>query len=269
MTAREDWIGRVGQEWARRTDALERLLGPAGEAGLVALAPKPGESVLDLGCGSGASTARLADAVGPEGRVIGIDISPDLLAGRANVELVESDAARHAFPPASQDALFSRFGAMFFDDPPAAFANLRRALRPGARAVFVAWRPARLNAWAAIPLSVAPEGAASPELGPGPFAWAEPDTWRPLLEGAGFAAVAAETHDYPAEISEGDDPDPVARAIAFMTRIGPLASRLRDAPADARRAALEALAGRLSDHVEGGAVRLAASAWVIEARAVG
>ena len=276
MATREEWIGPVGQEWARRGAALERLLEPAGAAGLRALARQPGERILDLGCGGGTSTAALADAVGPDGLVTGIDVSPDLiavarerLAGRRTVQLIEADAGCHAFQPVSHDALFSRFGAMFFDDPPAAFANLRRALAPGARAVFVAWREPARNAWAAVPMAFVRErlGAAAPADGPGPFAWASPASYRPLLEGAGFGAVRAHPHDFVAEIADGEDADPVARAVAFMLRIGPLARRLRDLPDEARREAAAFLHARLRPHVEGGAVRLNASAWIIEARA--
>ena len=276
MATREEWIGRVGQEWARRSASLERLLAPAGAAGLRALGPRQGERIVDLGCGSGASTEALADAVGPEGRVTGIDVSPDLLAlarsrlaGRATIELIEADAGRHAFAPAGHDALFSRFGAMFFDDPPAALANLRGALRPDARAVFVAWREPARNEWAAVPMSFVRErlGGAPAAGGPGPFAWADPAVYHPLLESAGFGDIREHAHDFAAEIGDGDDPDAVARAIQFMTRVGPLAARLREAPESVRREAAAFLDARLRRHVEGGAVRLHASAWIIEARA--
>ena len=276
MATREEWIGPVGQEWARRGAALERLLGPAGAAGLAALAPRRGERILDLGCGGGATAEALADAVGPEGRVTGIDVSPDLiavarsrLAGRGNVELVEADAGCHTFAPAGHDALFSRFGAMFFDDPPAALANVHLALKPGARAVFVAWREATRNQWAAVPMTFVQEGlgGAPATGGPGPFAWAEPAVYRPLLQGAGFCDVRETGHEFMAEIADGDDPDPVGRAVGFMTRVGPLARRLRDAPEATRHEALEFLSHRLRRHVKAGAVRLLASAWIIEARA--
>jgi SAM-dependent methyltransferase len=276
MATREEWIGPVGEEWARRGAALERLLGPAGAAGLRALAPSAGERILDLGCGGGSSTGALADAVGPEGRVTGIDVSPDLLAvararlaDRGNVELIEADAGRHPFAPSTEDALFSRFGAMFFDDPPAAFANLRRALKPDARAVFVAWREPARNQWAAVPMTFVQEGlgGAVATGGPGPFAWADPAVYRALLQGAGFCEVRETTHEFMAEVADGDDPDPVARAAAFMTRVGPLARRLREAPENTRREAVAFLGHRLRRHVKGGAVRLLASAWIIEARA--
>ena len=160
MASRDDWKGRLGAEWAARGAALAPLLDPPAAAGLAHLGLAPGQSVIDLGCGAGPSTRALCDAVGPGGRVLGIDISPDLvraarehLAGRSGVSVIEADAASHVFDGERFDALYSRFGAMFFDDPGAAFSNLRSALVPAGRAVFVAWRPMAENAWAALPLS--------------------------------------------------------------------------------------------------------------------
>ncbi|MEM9140707.1 MAG: class I SAM-dependent methyltransferase [Pseudomonadota bacterium] len=277
MASRADWMGRTGQEWARRGAALELLLGPAGDAGLQHLAPAPGQRVLDLGCGAGTSTEALAHAVGSDGTVTGIDVSPDLialaedrLADLPQAAILEADAQTHSFDRPF-DALYSRFGAMFFDDPPAAFANLHRALVPGAPAIFVAWREPARNQWASVPMTfVVPGNAgpgAGPQPGPGPFAWADPSVFRPLLQGAGFQAVTETVHDYMAEISDGDDPDPLTRAISFMMRIGPLAARLRDASEKARAEAEAFLRRRLAKHVHEGALRLRASAWIIEARA--
>lgn len=276
VASREDWIGRTGQEWARRQEALERLLGPAGSAGLTALNPRPGERIVDIGCGAGASAAALAEAVAPNGHVLAVDVSPDLvsrargrLAPYPHAEVVEADAQHLDLGEGAFDALYSRFGAMFFDHPPTALRNLHRSLRPGVRAVFVAWRPPERNQWASVPMTFSTDGLADPgrPAGAGPFAWADPGVFRPLLEGAGFHDVRVETSEYLAEIADGDDPDPLQRAIDFMLRIGPLASRLRGTPDAARREAEVFLKSRLARHVQDGAVRLLASAWIIEARA--
>lgn len=272
----DEWRGRTGQEWARRGRALDLLLGPAADAGLTALKPGPGMHVLDLGCGSGASTRALAERVGETGAVTGIDVSSHLLKqARAtlgdapNIHLVEDDAETFAFAEAGFDALYSRFGSMFFTNPPAAFANLKRAMKPDAPAVFVAWRDPARNHWASVPMTFAADAptTAGPSTGPGPFAWASPDVFRPLLTRAGFSDIREHEHVYSAEISEGDDPDPVARGVRFMMRIGPLAARLRGAPDDAKREAEAFLAERLRRHVHDDAVRLHASAWIIRATA--
>lgn len=273
MATKEDWTGRTGVEWARRSDALERLLGPAGQEGLRYLSARPGERILDIGCGAGASTAALSEAVGTDGRVVGVDVSSDLLelararVGHAeNVTLIEADAQTADLRPKA-DALYSRFGSMFFDDPPAAFDHLANALRAGSRAVFVAWQEPARNQWASVPMTFAVEGVrpASPPTGPGPFAWADPEVFRPLLSNAGFRNVRHHAYEFMAEISEGDDPDPVLRAARFMVRIGPMAARLRGASDEAKAEAHAFLVKRLARHVKDDAVRLLASAWVIEA----
>lgn len=278
MATREDWSGRVGLEWARRGGALDILLGPAGREGLASLAPGPGQTILDLGCGAGASAEALVQAVGPGGRVVCVDVSPDLtalararLANHPNAEVIEADAQEYPFDSTGFDGLFSRFGSMFFDNPTIAFENLHRALRPGAPAVFVAWRDISRNQWASVPMTFVAEampgtpGMGAP--GPGPFAWADPNNFRPLLENAGFSEIAERPFEFMAEISDGDDPDPLARAVSFMVRIGPLASRLAGASDEAKAQARAFLTHRLARHVQDGAVRLLASAWIITARA--
>ena len=218
----------------------------------------------------------LAERVATTGQVTGIDISTDLLAiartrldSRSNVHLIEADAERHPFAPTLFDALFSRFGSLFFDNPDAAFRNLHGALKPGAPAVFLAWREPARNQWASVPLTfVAPAGAPTPVVpGPGPFAWSDPAAFRPILQGAGFKDIQETPFEFMAEIASGDDPDPLVRAVAFMMRIGPLASRLKGADDAQRREAEAFLQRRLARHVHNGAVRLLASAWIIQASA--
>jgi len=194
-----EWAGQMGREWARRVEALDRQLAPAGAAGLAALAPQPGERILDLGCGAGATTARIGKAVGPRGAVTGIDLSPDMLAvararpGNEGAVFIEGDAERWSFNAGAFDAVFSRFGCMFFADPPAAYANIRRALKPGGRMVLTVWRDLAANPWAALPATVGAEvlGPVDPPVpgALGPFAWADPAIFRPILEGAGFTGL--------------------------------------------------------------------------------
>jgi len=279
MTAKLDWEGRVGAEWADKADALDRLLGPSGDAALAALGLRSGARVLDLGCGAGATSFALADAVGPQGAVWGVDVSSDLLArardrqaarGAAGVHFVQADASRWQ-PDAPMDALYSRCGAMFFDDPGAAFAHLRAIMAPGAPLAIACWRAPRLNEWASLPIRlagdlIAPAGPPTPGA-PGPFAWADPDDFVPMLQGAGWRDVAATPFDHDAPIGVGDDPDPAMRAVAFACRIGPLASRLAGKPPEFRAAVKARLRSGFAPFVKDGAVRVAASAWIVTARA--
>lgn len=271
------WAGDMGKNWASRNAAMDRQLAPVADLGLKVLAPQPGERVLDLGCGGGATTAMLAEAVAPDGHVTGLDISPDLLtiardrmAGRAGVEFIEADAQEHGFGGPPFDALFSRFGCMFFSDPAKAYANLRAALRPGARALFLVYTPPADNYWASIPARVANEvlGPAEPTPpdAPGPFGWQRPDYFAPILSGAGFRDVTWAAKDLEFEVGEGDDPDPVARATSLLTKIGPVARRLRAAPEGSRERLVPLLSEALRPYVKGDWVVLPARIWVITAR---
>ncbi|WP_157981999.1 class I SAM-dependent methyltransferase [Oceanicella sp. SM1341] len=277
MATGEEWRGRVGQEWATQAEALEGMLAEPGAAALEAFAARPGERVLDLGCGAGRSSLALARA-GAE--VTGVDISPDLLAvaGAAaarepglSLRFVEADAAVARFEQVF-DGLFSRFGAMFFDDPEAAWAALHGGMAPGGRLTVVCWRAGAENAWARLPVQVAnavlgPEEAAPAAPGaPGPFGWAEPGYVTGLLEGAGWSEVALTPVDTTARLSLGEG-TPVERALAFLRRIGPLARRLRESSDSERLAVEAALADRFAPLVQDGVVALPAAVWVVTARA--
>ena len=132
---------------------------------LDAAALTSGEAVLDVGCGCGATTHAAARAVAPA-LALGADLSTPMLdraradaaqAGIGNVEFVQADVQVHPFDPASFDVVISRFGVMFFADPVAAFANVRRALRPDGRMVFACWQHAAGNPWFGLPRSAALE----------------------------------------------------------------------------------------------------------------
>src|ERR1700761_2641981 len=140
------WDEHSDRAFAEMQVPLDLQLAPFGHRAQAALAAKPGERILDIGCGTGQTTLELAAAVGLTGKVLGFDISPGCLAvakERAaktpQAEFVLGDAQDYAFPPKSFDGVFSRFGVMFFADPTAAFRNIRTALKPGGRLTFVCW----------------------------------------------------------------------------------------------------------------------------------
>src|SRR4249919_2466186 len=180
------WNESSGPVWVELQDVLDRMYAPF-EALLTEEAfPREGGRVLDIGCGAGATTLALARRLGPGGLCLGVDISAPLLAAaraRAATEQLttaqfrEADAQTHEFEAGAFDAVVSRFGVMFFDDPVAAFANIRRAARPGAALTFVAWRSPADNpfltaaARAVAPLlpSMRPAGPTAP----GQFAFAD------------------------------------------------------------------------------------------------
>ncbi|MGH6904673.1 MAG: class I SAM-dependent methyltransferase, partial [Geminicoccaceae bacterium] len=198
----EYWNSESGRPWIACQEALDQRLAPLTEVLIARARIGAGECVIDVGCGTGATTLQLADAVGAHGSVLAIDISEPLLAvarrrvmqgGHPNVRLVRGDAQTHRFERACYDLAVSRFGVMFFGDPVGAFGNLARGLRPGGRLAFVCWAPLDDNPWFALPLQVGIERLGPPEprprRAPGPLALSEPDYVREILSAAGFTGV--------------------------------------------------------------------------------
>lgn len=268
------WNALAGETWAALQDRLDVQIQPLGARAMAALAPRPGERVLDIGCGCGQTTLALAEAVGPTGGVLGVDISRPMLAvarhrlaeaGAGVASLIEADAQAHAFAPATFDAVFSRFGVMFFADPTAAFANIRKALKPGGRLAFVCWRPLAQNAWMLVPMAAAlPHLGAPPPppdpLAPGPFAFADADRVRDILTAAGFTHVDLIPHDE--KIGAGD----ADQATAVALKVGPLGALLREQP-DKQPLVIDAIRAALTEHLTPEGVRLDSATWIVTATA--
>jgi SAM-dependent methyltransferase len=263
----EGWKGEVGEAWARGAEALDPLLAHFGSAAIDVLQPKVGERILDVGCGAGWTSRELAQRVASRGEVTGIDISPALLAiarsRGGNVRYLEQDAATASFDNVF-DAVFSRFGVMFFDDPRTAFANLRRAA-PRGRLAFICWRSASDNPAMTYPTAIAkhllPEPAPANPDAPGPFAFADRAKVERLLRDSGWRAVAVKPHD--SQYTLG----PTAEAAVDMVlNIGPLARAVRDAPGteQAVRAAVHEAFTKLAPS---GPVALPAATWIVTAHA--
>ncbi|HLY06820.1 MAG TPA: methyltransferase domain-containing protein [Rhizomicrobium sp.] len=225
----EYWNGPAGARWAALQEKIDLHLGEITDELLRFAVPEPAERVLDVGCGCGTTTLRLAMRTGPEGGAAGIDISVPMLsvararamAQNADVVFIEADASAYDFQPVF-DLVFSRFGIMFFVDPVVAFANLRTALAPGGRLVFACWRTFEQNRWAwdamqaALPL-LPPQEPADP-LAPGPFAFADDARIRHVLDGAGFTDIAIEKFD--GSVNMGAT---VGEAAMQSLNLGPLA----------------------------------------------
>ena len=191
------WVASPGFRERRNQESLALLLARLGLTG--------GESVLEIGCGTGAVTLPLAAAVGEHGRVVAVDISEPMLGaarqkvaerGLSNVTLHSGDAQVFAFEPAAFDLATSRMGVMFFADPAAAFRNIKGALKLGGRLVFACWAPLAENRHWLISYDIAlrhlgpPAPASTNE--PGPLAFGDPDYIRRILAAAGFAEIAVE-----------------------------------------------------------------------------
>jgi SAM-dependent methyltransferase len=267
------WNGPGGEAWASNADDQDRELQELGDAALGVLAVASGESVLDVGCGAGTTTVALAGSVGARGQVVGVDVSAPLLAvarrraaGMANVMFVQADAQTTAPPGAPFDAVFSRFGLMFFDQPEVAFANLHRATSPGGRLVFVCWQDAFANAWFLAPM-MAVMGVPGLDLppppgpeDPGPFAFADPERVTRILVAGGWRG--AELRSYTDEVV--DDLD---RRVEFSLRQGPAARAMEGAAVEIREAATTRVRDAFAAHTTDGRVRLGRAAWIVTARA--
>lgn len=264
----EFWTSESGGKWVENADFLDRTLAPALDCVLEAADLRPGERVLDIGCGTGASMLAAAQAVGPEGRVTGADISPVMLqgararaaeAGCATVTFLEADAQTHHFGRGAFDAMISRFGVMFFADSVAAFENMGRAMRRGGRMHFVCWSGLGQNPWFALPRQVAIDRLGAPEpadpRAPGPMAFAERDYVTGILESAGLTEVTA--REVAVDLTP---PGPVEEVARFAAHVGP-ASRIlkeRNGTAEDAEAIVEALTGMMRDYATPEGVRVPA-----------
>ena len=230
-----------------------------------------GDRVLDVGCGTGATTVALARSLGPSSACTGIDISePMVAAARLRAEregvaarFVVADAQRHHFEPAGFDAVASRFGVMFFADAVEAFANLRAATRSGGELRLIVWRSAEDN-----PFMTAAEQAAAPLLtlpprepgAPGQFAFADPRHVRAVLEQSGWTGVDLEPIDAPCTMPERE-------LVGYLTRLGAVGRALADVDASTRDRIADAVRPAFDPYVDGTEVRFVAACWLVAGRA--
>ena len=267
------WDGETGQRWVRHQGILDAILHPFGVRVMERAGLSRGERVLDVGCGCGQTTVEIAQKLGPQGAVTGIDVSNAMLAqARARSEGVtgaaiafeRADAETHAFADGAFDLVFSRFGTMFFANPQAAFSNLRAALAPGGRLGFVCWQRRENNPWFMVPIGVAERcGLAVERAGsndPGPFQLADCGRLQALLKGAGFADIVCEGHDQPFIVANLD------QAVRFALGVGPIIRALAEADDAMRSRIANELKAAFSPYAVPDGVRMDAATWIVTAR---
>ena len=259
-------------DWITYQQRYDRMLEPVAGLILDAAGLSPGERVLDVGCGCGATTLAAARTVAP-GPVTGIDLSAAMLAraretatraGLVNAHFEQADAQVHKFG-ASFDAVISRFGVMFFADPVAAFANLLAATRPGGRLTFACWQPLADNEWLLLPLTALAAHVPLPDLdepgAPGMFSLSSRDRLRQVLSDAGWRDVSAASQRTPVLVGGGT----LDEAVSYLC--GRLIVRRMLAGVDqaTQDRAAESVRDALASRADGGQVRLDASVWVVTA----
>ena len=265
------WNGTSGYAWVEEQALLDHILRPFETLLVEAVSARSATHVLDVGCGTGGTTLAVAHMLGTKGRSIGVDISAPMIAVArtraeregATAEFLHADAQTHAFARASADMIISRFGVMFFDDPIAAFANLRRAATDDAALHFFAWRRPADN-----PFMTTAERAAKPLLpdmpsrepdAPGQFALADPDRIGRILAESGWADIDIRPVDVRCAFPETE-------MIRYFTRLGPLARVLPQVDERTRREVVETVRAAFDPYVHGGEVRFDAACWVVGAR---
>ncbi len=246
-------------------DGADRMLAPVGDTLLAAAALETGEHVLDIGCGAGATALLAAEAVGSHGSVHAVDVTPEMLdiararassAGLDGVTFVEADAQTDELPGPA-DVAISRFGTMFFDDPVAAFTNLRRALAPGGRLCIATWQPLETNAWLVIPGAALLHWIELPATdgpGPGMFSQSDPTVVESTLSDAGYRDITVQPVKL--ALTLGHDPD---AALARLLDTGVGRAAIAAVPDGARPEALDAVRAALADHSGPGGVQVGAA----------
>jgi ubiquinone/menaquinone biosynthesis C-methylase UbiE len=276
------WDGPLYDRFVRFRETLTTGLGAHGEEALRLYPPTAGQRVLDLGCGFGDTTQRLAELIGPDGEAVGVDAAPRFIedairetgeAGVANARFLVADVQATLSGEGGFDVAFSRFGTMFFANPVAAMRNVRSALAPGGRLLMVVWRQRIDNAWLYRAQTIVegivarPEEYDEPTCGPGPFSMADADITSEILLTAGFDEVTLRRCDLPIEI--GSDLD---EAIEMVMALGPAGEILRlagDRATHLHGRVEAALREGLAEFAVGGRLMAPASTWIVSAKAPG
>ena len=271
------WNDILVEKFERFRNILMTGLSHHSEVPLSRLHVEPGSSVLDVGCGWGDTALELARRVGPDGRVLGLDCCEAFLqkaradaaeAGLSQVGFVAADVERYPFDP-EYDLCFSRFGMMFFANPVVAMRNVRNALKPGARLMFIVWRRIEDNPWLGLPKDLVlrylpPPGEDAQTCGPGPFSMANPDVVTAQLKAAGFENIGFERTDGPVMVGSTTE-----QAMQFQLALGPAGEVFREAGevAEQRRGEIEeALRAELGRYqTDNGEIVMQSSSWTITA----
>jgi len=267
------WNGSAGRAWIEVQPLLDEILGPFANLLVQAVATRSAHRVLDIGCGTGATTLAVARVLGVNGEVVGVDISEPMIGvARARAAHDDStatficaDAQTCPFEPASFDMIISRFGVMFFENSVSAFANLRRTATVDAELCLLAWRGPAEN-----PFMTTAERAAAPLLpniparepdAPGQFAFADSGRVARILEEGGWADIGVQPLDVACAFPEKE-------LVRYFTQLGPLGRVLHESDAPTRARIIERVRVAFNPYVHGDEIRFNTACWKITARSL-
>lgn len=266
------WDGDEGDDWVRERERHDRAIRPYHEALLAAVPVESTDRVLDVGCGNGETTRETARRAA-DGSALGIDLSSRMIEnartlaqreGVRNAVFEHGDVQAYPFDDEVHDLCISRFGAMFFADRDAAFANFARSMRPGGRLGLVAWRSPAENEWFRCVFGALTAGRDLPMPvpgTPGPYGLADADVTRRALEGAGFADIAFEPIDKPFWV--GTD---ATDAFAFLRASGIARGLTQGLEPDQKARAFDVLEATMDAHTSAEGVTFGSCAWLVTAR---
>ena len=276
----EFWNGDTGKNWVTHDALMEAMLAPLGERVLDSLAISAGTHALDIGCGCGHPTLSLARRIGASGSVTGVDISAPMLnlaqglaeqapEDSATVSFIKADAQTYRFSETHFDVVFSRFGVMFFDEPVAAFSNIRGAMRPGGKLAFCCWQPRAVNPFMTIPalaaMELLPPPPEMPARAPGPFAFEEAEYVEQILFEADFSDITINPVSQPLVFGKGLS---IEEIVDRLVQIGPIAQMVREAPEPLRQPVMDKVKIAVSPYyTEASGMILEGNFWQVSAAA--
>ena len=276
VTQSEYWNGKAGKKWASLANNQDTLLGKLGEATMDAAGVSNGQSVLDIGCGSGGSTFEISRRIGSDGTVWGVDISKpmlDIAIARltshdiGNVRFSEADVTTFDFTNHSFDIAFSRFGVMFFEDSVAAFRNINKSLLPGSPLSFVCWQSPIQNPWQSLFVQEVKKFIdlpAPPPRSPGPFAFMESNYVNSILENSNFESIEIEGHEAEVNMFSGRS---LADSVKDYMAINPVVSEmLKDSSNQVKQEIIKSTMEVFSPYYSDKGLIFPGAAWLVTAK---
>ena len=272
---KEFWSGAGGDVWVNKQKEMDIMLNPLGQRAIEKLTLSSSETILDIGCGCGATTLEIAKDI-PKGKITGVDISEPMLdraredalkMSLSNTDFVVKDVQTDEIDNNHFDIAFSRFGVMFFEDPYEAFENINKALKKGGQLSFVCWQQASLNPWQSLSIEVIRgflDLPAPPPKGPGPFAFEDKSYVQDILESSNFQEIEIMGNEEQIIMFSGKS---LKEACEDYLTINPIVTEmLKNSANELKEEILEALMTKFSDfHKEEGLVFPSAT-WIVTAK---